>query len=130
MRLKAINIRKGLSIALFASMSIALSASRPTVKMSTDSTAMLMGYTIDLQLTVNDENASDKSMFIIQPDSAAASQGNSDNVLVITPGVEIVNGYESPKIQREGNGEKGNIRGMVAPILGDWPLIFPCFFEG
>lgn len=116
MRLKAINIRKGLSIALFASMSIALSASRPTVKMSTDSTAMLMGYTIDLHLTVNDENASDKSMFIIQPDSVATSQGNSDNVLVITPGVEIVNGYESPKIQREGNGEKGNILKSIIKI--------------
>ena len=116
MRLKAINIRKGLSIALFASMSIALSAARPTVKMSLDSTAMLMGYTIDLHLTVNDDNASDNSMFIIQPDSAAASQGNSDNVLVITPGVEIVDGYESPKIQREGNGEKGNILKSIIKI--------------
>ncbi|MDE6345400.1 MAG: hypothetical protein K2L55_01855 [Muribaculaceae bacterium] len=90
------------SVALLALTAVSMSARRPVVKMSVDSSAILMGYTVDLHLTVDDANASDLSKFIIQPDSAATAAGNKTDsgILQLTPGVEVAEGYETPSVTR------------------------------
>lgn len=67
-------------------------AARPVAKLAIDSTSIQMGYTVDMHLTVNDANATEMSSIIILPDSAS---GPGE----ITHGVEVVEGYETPKLE-------------------------------
>lgn len=91
-----------LSCAMVAAAAVSMSAARPVVKMSVDSSSILMGRTVDLHLSVDDAGATDLSQFIIQPDSAASAQQNKSGsaILQMTPGVEVVEGFETPSVSK------------------------------
>lgn len=102
------------SFALLAASALAVSAARPVVKMSVDSSSILMGNTVGLNLTVNDAAASDISRLILCPDSAATAQNdqNKDSesaIFLLTPGVEVVEGYNNPALKKAANANGSNI---------------------
>ncbi|MDE6756686.1 MAG: hypothetical protein K2J66_06035 [Muribaculaceae bacterium] len=107
-----------MAFVLMASSAVSMSAARPVVKMSVDSSSILMGYTVDLRLTVNDADASDMSELIIRPDSAANAQENKSGsgILQMTPGVEVVEGYEKPTVNRTTRADGSSVLESVIKI--------------
>lgn len=97
MRLNTIIKRTVATAASLAVACVAMYGARPTIKMSADSSSILMGNTLDLHLSVKDAEASDLSKLIIRPDSAAAA--SEDGILLLTPGVEVVEGFETPALR-------------------------------
>ncbi|MBD5230170.1 MAG: hypothetical protein HDS69_09090 [Bacteroidales bacterium] len=106
------------SLAILAG-AAAMSAARPTVKMSIDSASILMGRTASLQLTVNDENASGNPQLILRPDSAAiaqngAAQGeDAEKIMLLTPGVEVVDGYQNPALDKDASDGRNMLRSII-----------------
>lgn len=98
-----INKKYILSIALFAGAAMGMSGARPIVKMSVDSSAILMGKTASLHLTVNDANATEASQLILRPDSAAMEKNKeaASGLVELTPGVEVVEGYDNPTLTKD-----------------------------
>lgn len=96
-----------------------MAAARPVVKMSVDSSSILMGRTTSLQLTVNDENATQNSQLILRPDSAALAQNNSaqgdgaGNILLLTPGVEVVDGFQNPTLKNDASAGKNILMSTI-----------------
>lgn len=87
---------------IFAAIIMALSccslmAARPTVKMTIDSAAILMGYTVDLHVTVKNATNSENARIILRPDSSGLA--NSGQIMQLIQGVEVVEGYEDPKLE-------------------------------
>lgn len=83
-----------IAVSSLAVVAVAAYGVRPSVKMSVDSSSILMGNTLDLHISVKDADATDLSKLILSPDSAAAASDSP--VLQLTPGVEIVEGFENP----------------------------------
>lgn len=82
-------------------------AARPTVKMTIDSAAILMGYTVDLHVTVKNAGSSNDARIILRPDSSGLA--NPGQIMQLTHGVEVVEGYEDPKLENSSTGSDNGI---------------------
>lgn len=115
MRLQ-LNKRLVASLTIMLAATVTMLAARPVVKMSIDSSAVLMGYTVGLNVTVNDAQASQMSQLILRPDSAAAKSNEEGAFLSLTPGVEVVHGYENPALSKSSQAGGGNVLKSVIKI--------------
>lgn len=113
MRFISFNRHTLVSIISLAAVAVSVHAAKPIVKMSVDSSSILMGNTVGLHLTVNDANASDLSRLIIRPDSAASENASGSEIIQLTPGVEVVSGYENPVL----NSAQTNGAGVLQAII-------------
>lgn len=94
----------------------ALSAARPVVKMTIDSSAVMMGYTVGVNVTVHDAVPADDARLILRPDSAALTNANNTGYLELTPGVEVVQGYENPTLSLSKGAGEGNVLSSIIKI--------------
>lgn len=95
--------RTFVSLMVLGVSSAAAWGARPSVKMSIDSSQILMGYTVDLRLAINPGDAGEGGQLILCPDSAATKSNANSGVLELTPGVEVVEGFQTPAMTKSGN---------------------------
>lgn len=88
------------SLLLSGATSISMFGARPTVKMSIDSSQILMGYTTGLRFAVTPGDSGDNGQLILRPDSAALKSNAGGGVMELTPGVEVVEGYQTPLLTK------------------------------